>query len=778
MFSTSASIRSLVSLCARPFPLDCVRLLDGPFKHAQELDRRYLHFLEPDRFLHLFRANAGLSPKGEVYGGWESRGVAGQTLGHYLSALAQMSAATGDDVLREKLDYIVSELAQCQMANGNGYVGAIPDGARIWGEIEAGEVRASGFDLNGGWVPWYTQHKIFAGLRDAYLVAECEAALEVLLRLCDWAIAVTAKLSEEDWQAMLRCEHGGMNEVLADVYALTGEEKYLELAQKFYHRAVLEPLAQGRDDLDGKHANTQIPKIVGLARLYELTGDEQLARTAQFFWENVTGERSYVIGGNSDREHFFPPSETPAHLSGETAETCNTYNLLKLSAHLFGWQPDARTFDFYERAQWNHILGSIDHEGCGCGGFNYLNPLEGGHFKTYSHPTDAFWCCVGTGLENHARAGENIFSRGEGELWLNSFIACELNWREARVQITQETHFPSENTTTLRFSCEAPTRFALHLRHPHWSKTLAVEVNGERVNLGSAPGSYATIGREWREGDVLTLRLEPQFTLEYLRGSEDKAAFLYGPIVLAGDLGRGGMDGIELYSSEQLRFLHLQRPELPLVISDEGPLSRLELREGAIVLHARSSDGREAIEVPLMPYYLAHHRRYMVYFGVYDSASWARYEVHQRADEERRRDEALRTLDSYHPGEQQSEIDHQLQSQGSRTGDNYSDAWRDAFDGGFFSFALLATPNEENELRVRYWGGDAGRTFDIFVNDALLATQELVGKPVNAFFEASYLLPLSLTQGQTRVRVRFQARPGDVAGGIYGARMLRAATTS
>ncbi|BCM91041.1 hypothetical protein IAD21_02905 [Abditibacteriota bacterium] len=777
MFSTSASVQSLVPLRARPFPLDCVRLLDGPFKHAQELDRKYLHFLDPDRFLHLFRVNAGLAPKGEIYGGWESRGVAGQTLGHYLSALAQMSAATGDAALHEKLNYIVSELAQCQTANGNGYIGAIPDGARIWSEIGAGDVRASGFDLNGGWVPWYTEHKVFAGLRDAYLVAANEQALNVLLGLCDWAVTVTANLSEADWQAMLRCEHGGMNEVLADVYALTGEEKYLELAQKFYHRAVLEPLAEGRDDLDGKHANTQIPKVIGLARLYELTGDESLARSAKFFWENVTNERSYVIGGNSDREHFFPPSETPAHLSGETAETCNTYNLLKLSAHLFAWQQDARYFDFYERAQWNHILGSIDHEGCGCGGFNYLNPLEGGHFKTYSHPTDAFWCCVGTGLENHARAGENIFSRGDGELWLNSFIACELDWREARVQITQETRFPNENTTTLRFGCEQPTMFTLHLRHPHWSKTLRVELNGETVNLASTPGSHATIEREWEDGDVLMLQLEPQFALESLRGSGDKAAFVYGPIVLAGDLGHEGMDGLDLYAREQLQFLHLPRPELPVVISDESPLSNLEQRGDNLVLHARSSDGGQAVEVPMMPYYLAHHRRYMVYFGVYNSASWARYEAHQRADEERRRDEALRTLDSYHPGEQQSEVDHELQSEGARTGENYADVWRDAFDGGFFSIALRVASNEANELRVRYWGSDANRTFDIFVNDDLLATQELVGKPVNAFFEASYPLPLTLTQDQTRVRVRFQARSGDIAGGIYGARMLRASTT-
>ena len=767
------SAQPRVSLRARPFALDRIRLLDSPFKRAQELDRQYLHFLEADRFLHNFRLNAGLQPKGEIYGGWESRGVAGQTLGHFLSALAQMSAATGDSELRDKLDTIVRELAECQDAGGNGYIGAIPDGARIWNEIKAGDVRGTGFDLNGGWVPWYTLHKLFAGLRDAYTVAHNQDALQILLRLCDWAVETTAILSDEQWQNMLRCEHGGMNEVLADVYALTGEEKYLDLAKKFYHHAILEPLSQGRDVLDGQHANTQIPKVIGLARLYELTGDKSFERAAHFFWENVTGERSYVIGGNSDREHFFPPSETTAHLSAETAETCNTYNLLKLTEHLFAWEPQARYLDFYERAQWNHILGSIDHQGHGCGGFNYLNPLEGGHFKTYSHPTEAFWCCVGTGMENHARAGENIFSQGDGELWLNSFIPCELDWREQRVQITLSTRFPDEGTVRLAFGCEEPTRFTLHLRHPAWSQTLKATLNGEELILGSTPSSYATIEREWSDGDTLTLELAPQFSQEWLRGSHDKAAFLYGPIVLAGDLGTEGLDGLDLYSTDQLLFLHLPRPQLPVVISDGSPLACLEKRGENFVLHAHTSDGADKIEVPLIPYYQAHHRRYAVYFGVYDLSSWQTYETHQRAEDERLRDEAARTLDTYHPGQQQSEVDHSMEGENTRTGLNYREVWRDAFDGGFFSLQVRVSPHEPNELRVRYWGSDNERTFDIFANDELLATQTLTGKPINAFFEEKYALPSSLTQGRDHIRIRFQAKPNDIAGGIYEAKMLR-----
>ena len=764
-----------VPLALQPFALHDVRLLAGPFKHAQENNRRYLLFLEPDRFLHNFRVNAGLEPRALIYGGWEARGVAGQSLGHYLSALAQMWAATGDEYLKAKLDYAVSELAECQAQDAHGYIGAIPDGARIWDEIARGEVRASGFDLNGGWVPWYTQHKVFAGLRDAYLLGGNAQARQVLLKLADWAVYVTAQLSDEQWQVMLRSEHGGMNEVLADVYALTGETRYLDLARKFYHSIILEPLSQRRDTLDGQHANTQIPKVVGLARLYEMTGETPYRDTARFFWETVTDNRLYAIGGNSDREHFFPLHLTGEHLSPETAETCNTYNMLKLTEHLFCQEPQERYAAFAERALFNHILGSQDPDAHDQGGFNYMNPLEAGHFKVYSRPTDAFWCCVGTGLENHARYGESIYCHGQEALWVNLFIASEVQWRERGATLRQETRFPDAPQTAFTVSCEQPTQFTLKVRHPQWAKTLTALLNDEPLNLGSAPGSYASLSREWQDGDTLTLRFDIALSVEELRATPHQQALLYGPIVLAGDLGRSGMEGVDDYVADQNIYAHLPRPPIPLVIDEAGLLSRVERVGGDSLrfqLRAQDDATYQTVVVPLLPYSRAHHHRYAVYWSVYTPQGWHEHLQAHAAREQAARDLAARTLDTYRPHEQQSEVDHAMRGENTESGTANGAPYRDAQDG-WFSFTMKVAPDAATDLIVRYWGCESGRDFDIVVDDHPLATQNLYFNRPWQFWDVTYPLPATLTEGRERVTIRFVAHPGSVAGGIYGARMVR-----
>lgn len=771
----STSHPATATLCLEPFALSDVSLLEGPFRHAQENNRRYLLFLEPDRFLHNFRLNAGLEPRAIIYGGWESRGVAGQTLGHYLSALAQMWAATSDKDIKAKLDYTIAELAECQAQDPHSYLGAIPDGARIWGEIAGGEVRASGFDLNGGWVPWYTQHKVFAGLRDAHLLGGNAQALELLVKLSDWALYVTAQLTEEQWQTMLRSEHGGMNEVLADVYALTGEGKYLDLARKFYHRAILDPLAEGHDALDGQHANTQIPKVVGLARLYEVTGEEAYRETARFFWETVTSNRLYAIGGNSDREHFFPPHLTGEHLSPETAETCNTYNMLKLTSHLFCEEPHEKHAAFAERALFNHILGSQDPDANDRGGFNYMNPLEAGHFKVYSRPTDAFWCCVGTGMENHARYGESIYFHDADALWVNLFIASEVQWSERGVTLRQETRFPDEPQTTLKVSCGQPTEFALKVRHPQWSATLTATLNGEPVTLDSTPATYATLVREWQDSDTLTLHFDMAVSAEELRDAPHQQALLYGPIVLAGDLGRAGMDDLDDYVGDQHIYNHLPRPAAPIVIGEGGLLSRVRQKaQGQLCfeLAAQSTQDHAPTIVELLPYSRAHHHRYAVYWDVYTPQSWQQHVAENAAREAAERDLGARTLDTYHPHEQQSEVDHNMRGDNTTSGSSHGQNWRQA-ENGWFSFEMKVAPSIANDLMVRYWGTESGRDFDIFVDEQLVATQNLYFNRPWQFWDVSYPLPLELTRGKERVTVRFVAHEGSIAGGVYGARTVR-----
>lgn len=455
---------------AVPFALHQVQLLDSPFKLAMERNAKYLLTLDADRLLHNTRRYAGLQPKAPLYGGWEARGIAGHSLGHYLTALAQQYAATRDARFKERLNYIVSEMAECQKAYGDGYVGALPPlELKTMRDFQKGIVEpSSAFNFKGGaWVPWYTQHKVLAGLKDTWTLGENAQAREITLKLADWMDTITRSLTQEQMQRMLGVEHGGMNETLADIYALTGDKKYLDAARRFHHEAIMNPLVAGRDELAGRHANTQIPKIIGEARLYEVANDQNGRQIAEYFWERVVHHHSYVIGGNSENEHFGPPDQLSHHLGPATAETCNTYNMLKLTRHLFKWQPKAEYFDYYERALYNHILASQDPQQ---GMFVYFMTLKPGHFKTFSTPDNSFWCCVGSGMENHTKYNESIYYHSDDELYVNLFIPSRLMWQEKGITLEQVTSYPRENTTELRFTTQKWLPLALKIRCPQWAK--------------------------------------------------------------------------------------------------------------------------------------------------------------------------------------------------------------------------------------------------------------------------------------------------------------------
>ncbi|MBK7405367.1 MAG: glycoside hydrolase family 127 protein [Phycisphaerales bacterium] len=428
-----------IHLAAEPFRAPEVRLLDGPFAEAQARDAEYLLSLDTDRLLARYRADAGLEPRAEGYGGWEAEGIGGHTLGHYLSAISRMYAATGDRRFQDRAADIVAQLAECQAANGDGYVAAIPDGRRVFAEVARGDIRTKGFDLNGVWVPWYTIHKELAGLRDANLYCGNSQALAVMRGLADWALRTTDNLSPEQLHTMLRCEQGGMNEVAADLYALTGDARYLTLAERFNDHQVLDPLAAGKDILPGLHANTQVPKLIGAARQHEVTGDPALGAAALFFWNAVTAHHTYATGGNSLNEYFGPPGAIASRLDGNTTETCNTYNMLRLTRRLHSWTADARHIDYYERAPYTHTLASQNHlTGAVC----YYVPLRPGSQKPYQQLDSDFTCCVGTGMENHASYGDMIYSHDDEGIFVNLFIASTLRWPDAGLQLTQETRFP------------------------------------------------------------------------------------------------------------------------------------------------------------------------------------------------------------------------------------------------------------------------------------------------------------------------------------------------
>lgn len=589
----------------RPFALTNVRLLPGPFEAARALDARYLLSLNADRLLHGFRSNAGLAPKAARYGGWESRDLCpGHTLGHYLSACSMMWASTGRAAFRRRVVYVVDELHACQQAARSGLVCAFPDGDAQLRNVIAGR------PVTG--VPWYTMHKIVVGLHDAHVHAAHPQALPVLKRLADWMVEATQGIADERFQQMLGIEFGGMNEVLADLHVLTGDVRYLRLAQRFNHRFLLDPLAEGRDTLDGLHANTQIPKVIGFARLAETTGDERCAKAARYFWGTVVHKRSFATGGHGEAEHFFPPAEAPQRLgSAKTMETCCTHNMLRLTRALFTAAPSVDYADYHERALFNGILASQDPDS---GMVTYFQATRPGYPKLYGTAERSFWCCTGTGMENFAKLGDSIYFHDGDALVVNLFIASTLDWAEKGLRLRQTTRFPDEAATRLSVDAGAPVRFTLRLRHPAWCSKLTIKVNGQRLLDSAEPGRYVDVDRVWRRGDVLDVALPMRLHLQALPAASDIAAVMFGPLVLAARMGTAGMaPGADLVASEFAYGWALKNEDTPLPrLALQGRALEDVVRPAGAPLRFRA--GAPGGEIELAPFHHIAHERYSLYW--------------------------------------------------------------------------------------------------------------------------------------------------------------------
>ncbi len=754
-------IKNAVPAKAIFFPLSDIRLLPSPFKHAMDEDAQYLLSLDPDRFLNRFRLNAGLKPKAEIYGGWESEGVSGHSLGHYLSACSMMYAASGDIRFKVKTDYIVDQLKECQHARKTGYVGAIPREDSIWNEVAAGDIRSQGFDLNGGWVPWYTLHKMLAGLVDAYLYTGNKKALQIATGFADWAYDKFKNLTEDQFQKMLDCEQGGMNEALANIYALTGNKKYLELSYRFDHKKILDPLSEGIDILPGKHANTQIPKIIGAARQYELTGNEKEKRTPDYFWHQVTDHYSYITGGNSNFEHFTKPDALYDYLSDNTTETCNSYNMLKLTRYLFALDPDAHYMDYYERTLYNHILASINPDnGMTC----YYVPLIAGGIKTYGTPTESFWCCTGTGMENHVKYGESIYAKGnDGSLYVNLFIPSKLTWKERDLQIIIDTKFPKSNNVTLKVEGNGKAaNFPMHIRYPYWATNgLTVTVNDKPVIIKKNPGSYYTIERTWKPGDKINITMQMDMHSKPMPDNKNRIALLYGPVVLSGELGK-------------------EKPEqqnIPVFVTDNIPVSELVKpvsNSEALLFKTSATNNGETIS--LIPFYEMHYQHYIVYWDKFTTEGWNERKKEYEAELKRQEEIKARTIDMIRIGEMQPERDHNFKGEKTNTGEALGRKWRDASNGGWFSFTLGTKGNSNLQLVCTYWGSDyGGREFEILIDDVKIASQKLESEKPNQFFDVYYDIPEKLLQDKKSITIKFKAMPGKIAGGLFDCRLLRKA---
>jgi hypothetical protein len=755
---------SLLPAKAEPLPLSAVRLRPSVYATAVETNRRYLYRLSPDRLLHNFRAYAGLEPKAAIYGGWESDTIAGHTLGHYMSALVLTWQQTGDTEMRRRADYIVAELAEAQAKRGTGYVGAlgrkradgkVVDGEEIFPEIMAGKIKSGGFDLNGSWSPLYTVHKLFAGLLDIHGGWGNAQALDVAVKLGGYFARVFAALDDAQMQTVLGCEYGGLNESYAELYQRTGDRQWLALAERIYDRKVLDPLVAGEDKLANFHANTQVPKLIGLARIHEITGKPEPAKGASFFWETVTGHHSYVIGGNADREYFSEPDTIARHVTDQTCEHCNTYNMMKLTRHLYGWQPDGRYFDYYERAHLNHAMAAQHPQN---GGFTYMTPLMSGVVREFStDKDDAFWCCVGSGMEAHAKHGESIFWQGGDTFFVNLYIPAEARWEKRGAVVTLDTAYPMEGQATLSFTrLDRPGRFPLALRVPGWANGQAqVEVNGQAVSPRFERG-YAVVDRRWKTGDTVSIRLPLDLRVETTPGDDSVVAVLRGPMVMAADLG-GREDKWD---------------SLDPVLVGANPLASFTAADPATARYRTAGVFRPA-DLSFVPFYSQYDRRSAVYFKRFTEAGWKTQEAAFLADQARARDIAARSVDVMHLGEMQPERDHGLTSDISYPVSYRGRQGRDARSGGYFEFTMAVRPGPMI-LQGTYWGEERARDFDILVDNVKVATQHLENDKPGAFFDVEYPLPPALTAGKKNVRVRIVPHDRSTAGPIFGMRLFAA----
>ena len=791
-------------LYADEFPLGDVTLLDGPLKKARDLNIETLLKYDVDRLLAPYRKEAGLEPRAKTYPNWD--GLDGHVGGHYLTAMA-MNAATGNEECRRRMEYMISELQLCADANvknhpdwGKGYVGGMPNSERIWSNFKKGDFGV----YFGSWTPFYNLHKMYAGLRDAWLYCGNEQAKTLFLGFCDWATDLTAGLSDAQMERMLDNEHGGMNEVLADAYAITKEPKYLFAATRFSHRRLLTPMSQRQDCLDNMHANTQVPKVVGFERISELanlypmkhcwladngdkicgsTNFEPYHEAANYFWDIVTGERSLAFGGNSRREHF-PSKEACIDFVNDIdgPETCNTNNMLKLTEDMHRRNPEARYADYYELATFNHILSSQHPEH---GGYVYFTSARPRHYRNYSAPNEAMWCCVGTGMENHGKYGQFIYTHVGNALYVNLFVASELNWKEKGLTLKQETAFPYAESSKITIT-SGKGEFPLLVRYPGWVKPgdFKVSVNGKPVDIISGPSSYVTINRKWKKGDVVEVTFPMHNSIKYLPNVPQYIALMHGPILLGA---KTGTEDLAHLVADDSRFgqyasgKKLPIDQAPILVNGNiddiaGQIKEIEGKPLHFMLETKVVNAPANKAYELQPFFEIHDSRYMIYWLALSEDSYKGYLDNLAKQEQERQALEARTVDKVQPGEQQPETDHKMETDRSNTGNTNDVFFRDARNGHYFSYLMRTGGETELTLRLTFWGQDEWRTceFDIMVDDQLMCSVNNTHKwRTSQFKTEDYPIPADLVKGKTQVRIKFVAKQGKQVGEIYGVRLIR-----
>ena len=765
------------------FPLGDITLLDGPLKHARDLNVQVLLKYDCDRMLAPYRKEAGLQPRKPSYPNWD--GLDGHVGGHYLSALA-INAATGNEECRKRMEYMISELQLVLDANNqrpeawcHNYIGGVPNSAKMWTAFSKGDFGP----YFGTWAPFYNIHKMYAGLRDAWLYCGNEQAKNLFLKFCDWAVDITRDLNDEQMEKMLGNEHGGMNEVLADAYAITGEQKYLDCARRFSHRMLLVPLENGKDCLDNMHANTQIPKVIGYQRIAELAHDVQYHNASEYFWEIVTRQRSLALGGNSRREHFPTKENCIDYINDiDGPESCNTYNMLKLTEDLNRVKPDGMYGDFYETAMFNHILSAQHPQH---GGYVYFTPARPRHYRNYSAPNEAMWCCVGTGMEDHGKYGQFVWTHDKGvkaeddALYVNLFVASELNWKDRKMVIRQQTAFPYAESSVVEVAKGKGT-FILKVRKPSWCENFTVKGVGFDADSYEENG-FVCMKRKWKKGDQVKISMPMHAYIKPMINVPQYVAIMYGPILLGMKTGTEDMRGLIADDSRFGQYAggkKLALDEAPILLPKhlDDIAKNLKPVPGKSLHFKLATRMENAIDGELQPFFEIHDSRYMMYWLALGENDYKTY-MQKLADEEKAR-QALeaRTVDKVNPGEQQPETDHNMEADVTERGNTEGVFFRDARDGHFFSY-LMQTKGETNlSLQLKFWGQDEWRTseFDIYVNDKLLCSVNNSHRwRTTQFKTVDYAIPSEFVKGKKEIRVKFVAHKGKQVGQIYGVRLVK-----
>lgn len=768
------------------FPLSDVRLNESQFKRIQDLDHSYLLSLEPDQLLSWFRREAGLSSKAPAYPYWESEDVwgggplAGHILGFYLSSMSMMYESSGDESIRQKVMYVINELKICQEAQGDGYLLATMNGRHIFEDVVNDHFTTKNAVINGTWEPVYIMNKIMLGLYNVYLTFNITDAKDILVKMADWfGYNVLDKLSYEQIQKLLVCEHGSINESFVDVYSITGNKKYIEWAKLLNDDAMLAPAAEHHDILNGWHANTQIPKFTGFERLYVYTKEKKYEKAASFFWDTVVNKHTWVIGGNSTGEHFFPVKEFEQRVTNiGGAESCNSVNMMRLTEALYCAQGDMAKIDYYERVLFNHILANYDPEEGMC---TYFTSMRPGHYRLYGTKYHSFWCCTGTGMEAPAKFGKMIYSYNSSQLYVNLFIASELNWREKGITLIQDTDFPNQNEVNIIVKSGSDVNFTLNIRNPHWNKSrkMVVHVNGERKAVKENEEGYIQLNRLWNIGDRIQISLEPRIALEYLKGSEKFAAFLYGPIVMAAKV---NSDDLKKKDDFRLARRTVASEEIPM-LKAYALIGRLDkvlenvCKKDTKELILKCSSKVASSQFELIPFNQIHFKRYEIYFPVYKTRT--DYEEAYAKEEKVILENDFierNTVDRVRLYSPHSEMEHKLDGVNTKIGNAHGHPWRHADNGGYFMYEMSVIPNVKQSICLRFIKTDRGkRIFNVLVNGSIIATLDhCVPKNISGLFYYEIVqIPENLIKNKKSITVKLQANKEQIAGSIFDLRILK-----